>query len=432
MPLTVLSDDDVHGLLHNLSKDELEVFRGNLGNALHEYSTGAQDVPACSSNQPSRIQLCGKGKTTLVIPAQTSAATGVKVVTVGTPPPLPATPESSRSSFNTSTSANGSNPSLNSTRDSSLYSLPSLPSTTTGTSTAPTGTLTLLSPAGTPIALVAASSLTAFRTALASTLLLQKRTRLHSIAVFGAGAQAYWHIRLALLLRGADIHHVRIINRSFAGAEPLLKTIMTDPSWAALRGANPKLDFSVLSAEFGEYPRLLKEHVRDADAIFFCTPATTPLFPHEFLTSSEGRKKGRFLSLIGSYREHMLEVHPEVLRQAVAPDHGHMHFHRHAERGGAILVDSLDACMKEAGEIIQAGLKAQQLVEIGELIMVKRAVMKEIGEMGGAGEPGLKRWLEAGNVIYKSVGLGVMDVSVGQDLVQLAEAMNVGVRIDNF
>ena len=427
MPLIVLSDDDVHRLLHDLTNDELEVFRGNLGSALHEYSTGNQDVPTCSSNQPSRIQLCAKGRTTLVIPAQTSAATGVKIVTLGTPPPLPGTTESSRSSFATTASSNASNPS---TRESSIYSVPSLPSTATDTGTSPAGTVTLLAPSGAPIALIAAPTLTAFRIALASTQLLQKRTRLHSVVVFGAGAQAYWHIRLALLLRGADIHHVRIINRSFAGAEPLLKTIMTDPSWAALRHANPKLDFSVLSAEFGEYPRLLKEHVRDADAIFCCTPATAPLFPPELLTSAEGRRKGRFVSMVGSYRAHMLEVHPDVLRQAVAPDHGH-HFHRHAERGGAVLVDSLDACMREAGEIIQAGLTAHQLVEIGELIMVKRAAMKEI-EMGGAGEPGLKRWLEAGNVLYKSVGLGVMDVSVGSDLVQLAESKNIGVRIENF
>ena len=156
-----------------------------------------------------------------------------------------------------------------------------------------------------------------------------------------------------------------------------------------------------------------------------------PLFPAEFLTHSEGRKKGRLISLIGSYRPHMCEVDPEVLRHAVAPDHGHVHFHKHTARGGVVLVDSLDACMKEAGEIVQAKLSAQQLVEVGELIMVKKAAMREI-EMGGAGEPGLKRWLEAGNVIYKSVGLGVMDVCVGEDLVLLAEKKGVGVRIDNF
>ena len=229
---------------------------------------------------------------------------------------------------------------------------------------------------------------------------------------------------------------MRIINRSFAGAEPLLQAIHTDPAWSALRegeGARrggKGVDFSVLSAEYGEYARVLKEQLREADAIFCCTPATAPLFPAEILTSAEGRRKGRFVGLVGSYRPHMLEVDPEVLRQAVAPEHGR-HHRRHATRGGAVVVDSLEACLREAGEIIQGDLGAEQLVEVGELIMVKRAAMREV-EMGGQGEEGLMNWLEAGNVIYKSVGLGLMDVCVGEDLVALAAERRIGVRLDDF
>lgn len=204
--------------------------------------------------------------------------------------------------------------------------------------------------------------------------------------------------------------------------------IYTSPEWADLRAANEKLRFSVLSAEFGEYNRMLKDHVRGSDAIFLCTPSLTPLFPAEFLTSSEGRRKGRYISAIGSYRPHMVEMHPDILRQAVAPDHKH-HHHKHAAQGGVVVVDSLEACLREAGEVRQAGLGAEQLVEVGELIMVKKAAMREI-EMGGEGEKGLKRWLEAGNVIYKSVGLGVMDICVGEGLVRLAEEKGVGTRLD--
>lgn len=94
-----------------------------------------------------------------------------------------------------------------------------------------------------------------------------------------------------------------------------------------------------------------------------------------------------------------------------------------------MVVDSLEACLREAGEVRQAGLGAEQLVEVGELIMVKRAAMREI-EMGGEGEKGLKRWLEAGNVIYKSVGLGVMDICVGEGLVGLAGEKGFGTRLD--
>lgn len=124
----------------------------------------------------------------------------------------------------------------------------------------------------------------------------------------------------------------------------------------------------------------------------------------------------------------MVEMHPDVLRQAVAPNHKN-HHHKHAARSGVIVVDSLEACLKESGEIRQAGLGAEQLVEVGELIMVKKAALKEI-ESGGQGEKGLKRWLEAGNVIYKSVGLGVMDISVGEGLVALAGEKGVGTHLD--
>lgn len=96
------------------------------------------------------------------------------------------------------------------------------------------------------------------------------------------------------------------------------------------------------------------------------------------------------------------------------------------------MVDSLEACLKEAGEIIQAGITAEQLVEIGELFMVKKASMKEVELGTGAGEKGLRKWLEAGNVIYKSVGLGLMDICVGEDLVALAMQRGVGTRVEGF
>lgn len=127
----------------------------------------------------------------------------------------------------------------------------------------------------------------------------------------------------------------------------------------------------------------------------------------------------------------MVEVHPEIFRQAVAPDHKH-HHHKHADKGGVIVVDSLEACLKEAGEVIQAGISAEQLVEVGELLMVKKASMKEL-EMGtGPGEKGLKDWLMKGNVIYKSVGIGLMDVCVGEDLIALAMEKGVGTSVDGW
>ncbi len=130
----------------------------------------------------------------------------------------------------------------------------------------------------------------------------------------------------------------------------------------------------------------------------------------------------------------MSELSPDILRQAVAPPHNH-HHHKHANRGGVIVVDSLSACLKEAGEIIQAGLGPEQLVEVGELCIIKKQRMREMEEHGigdGGGEEGLLEWLTKGNVIFKSVGIGLMDLVVGGDLLMLARERGVGTTIENF
>lgn len=42
------------------------------------------------------------------------------------------------------------------------------------------------------------------------------------------------------------------------------------------------------------------------------------------------------------------------------------------------------------------------------------------------------RWLRNGNVIYKSVGFGLMDLTVGSDLITLARVNGVGVTVEDF
>lgn len=44
----------------------------------------------------------------------------------------------------------------------------------------------------------------------------------------------------------------------------------------------------------------------------------------------------------------------------------------------------------------------------------------------------LTRWITTGNVIYKSVGLGLMDLVVGFEIVKLAKERGVGNHIEGF
>jgi len=74
-------------------------------------------------------------------------------------------------------------------------------------------------------------------------------------------------------------------------------------------------------------------------------------------------------------------------------------------------------------------------VELGECEMTKKK-RKSNGKDQGVGEDAahksLMEWLQRGNVIYKSVGLGLMDVVVGMDLVRLADERGIGTKIENF
>ncbi len=63
--------------------------------------------------------------------------------------------------------------------------------------------------------------------------------------------------------------------------------------------------------------------------------------------------------------------------------------------------------------------------------MIKKSAQKEI-ELGGSGEPGLLEWLTRGNVIYKSVGMGLMDLVVAGDIIRLARERDIGVTIEDF
>lgn len=48
------------------------------------------------------------------------------------------------------------------------------------------------------------------------------------------------------------------------------------------------------------------------------------------------------------------------------------------------------------------------------------------------GEDHLCRWLQGGNVIYKSVGLGLMDLTVGMKVIEFAKEKGVGTHVEGF
>ncbi|KAM3438151.1 hypothetical protein MY4824_003394 [Beauveria thailandica] len=472
MTLTVLSDDQVNSILESLTLDELEEFRCVLAEALHEFSTGSQVDGADAFQQPHRIttQHPETKATTLYMPSCGPQGMGCKgAPTTGIPV------------VSLTTSA--------ATQDPSVKPI------------SPTGVVNLFSPGGELTGVVHASSLTAFRTALSSACLVSRRNHVRDITVFGSGSQAYWHVRLALMMRGSTVRHVYIINHRFSeSAALMLKRLSIIPQAVKEREGWATAKFSILTPMFKEFDRLQKEYLRASDVIYCCTPSRKELFDAHILTNHEGRKKGRLIVAVGSFTPEMREL-PELLLHQVTKHHDkhdrpHRHFHKHAEEGGVIVVDTLEGVLKEAGEIISAQIPATHLVELGELVMLHKLRVEESEAEASASdatsefertdttdsgsamssiyasqpsrpaspasstssnhkstfhlpfrsksgssadqsekkkkEDHMVRWLRDGTVVYKSVGLGLMDLVIGTHLINVASRKNIGTRIEGF
>ncbi|KAL4806860.1 hypothetical protein BDV18DRAFT_120597 [Aspergillus unguis] len=475
MPITILSGEQLRSLLHSLTHEQIAQIQQKLGSALRDYSVGNQDSGCAATLQPRRTAVTRQsGQTTIFMPSSTRHAIGMKVISLQDKGSTPGCEvesgedlrglkrltaggnEAGNRNSMSSVSSDVSEMSISSQEDSpglNDRSATGSMSTSSGDSdplpvasvnkkplgaglsqtmgawpgagsrdTSPQGSVTLYDDNGLPFGLINAEELTPFRTALTTTMIFNKRKKVRTLVVFGAGKQAYWHIRLAVILRAADIKRVFIVNRSFDRAARLLQEIYSAEN-ASWRG---DVKFSAVSSEFGEYNRILHDAINKADAIFCCTPSHEPLFPAELLTSREGRRKGRLISAIGSYKPHMTELHPDILREEVAVQTPHRHFHKHVQRSGVVVVDSLDAAMKEAGELIKADVKPHQVVEIGELLMVRDS------SKSADDEKHLREWVERGNVIFKGVGLGLMDLVTGTELVELAETRKIGTTVVEF
>ena len=162
----------------------------------------------------------------------------------------------------------------------------------------------------------------------------------------------------------------------------------------------------------------MRARVEDADVIFTGVPSTSPLFPAEWLMSEKARGRGRYIAAIGSYRLDMQELDPLLLSEMANPSG----VFRELVWNGKVAVDSVEACLVEAGELLKAGIGREGMLEVGQL-----------AEMREGGSPrGMEEWLAEGVVVYKSVGVGVMDIAIGSKLLELAGEKGVGVSLDDF
>lgn len=380
--MLVLTDEDVHTLLSSLNRSQIVKFMDSLARALTDTSMVQPPRQLIPNPEPSSLS-------TFIMPAFLPSGSSIKICAL----------DSSEGSTNTS----------------------------------PKGSLLLFKPDGSLDAVLNASEVTGFRTALASMipfvlrflpgLVSDKYNQAHptplvpsQIVIFGAGMQAEWAVKLVLALCSQSdttdqlIDRITFISKTVSRADSLVSKIR---SWYNRSSPLPTFECHGLDTV------KLENLVATADAIFCCTPAQRPLFPTAYFLTTEAQKKTRYISAIGSYTPEMHEMDPQLFEPSI--------FHS----GQEIIVDSEESCLLEAGELITAQ-NSRRLHNQPPLLMW------EVGKVWEAATENKDEWRVRmmRNVVYKSVGTGAMDITAVMCLVSLARELtaelNVGIEVKGF
>ena len=225
---------------------------------------------------------------------------------------------------------------------------------------------------GLPKAFMDGSSLTAIRTGagggVAADLLARKDAK--TVGLFGAGVQARAQLQAVMAVR--DIKSVNLISRTTTSAQHLATEILewTDTPEVNLV-SNPE------------------QVVEDADIVICATTSATPLFDGNAL------RPGTHITAVGTFIPEKREVDTTTIRRAAR-----------------IAVDSREACLEEAGD----------------LIIPNAEIDAEIGEIVNGDKPG--RQLDDEITFFKSVGVAVQDAVAGSVVLAEAEAQALGTIVE--
>ena len=236
-----------------------------------------------------------------------------------------------------------------------------------------TATVLVLDPAtGTPKAFMDGTSLTAIRTGagggVAADLLARKDA--NTVGLFGAGVQARAQLQAVIAVR--EIACVNLISRTQASAQQLAAEIS---EWTDA----PEVNLVSTSQEV----------VAEADIVLCATTSATPLFDGNALQS------GTHITAVGTFVPEKREVDTTTIRRA-----------------DRIVVDSREACLEEAGD----------------LIIPNAHIDAEIGEIINGDKPG--RQSDDEITFFKSVGVAVQDAVAGAAVLAAAEEQGLGIVVE--
>ena len=230
---------------------------------------------------------------------------------------------------------------------------------------------------GEVLALMDGSFITKFRTGAASgaAFKLFARNDAKIGCLIGTGGQA--DCQLEAMLAACNLDEVRIVARDFAKTEKFAEEM--------------SVRFKDSSAKLIAYDDA-NEAVDGADVIVVVTVSTEPVF------DANRVKKGAVVSGVGSYTAEMNEIDPKLFKLA-----------------DKIYFDSKDACIAESADIqipLREGLVSLEGLtgDIGEYAL---------GEISG-------READDEIIIFKNVGLGILDLVITKLIYEKAKNRKIG------
>jgi alanine dehydrogenase len=233
---------------------------------------------------------------------------------------------------------------------------------------------------GQPTAMMDGTYLTALRTGAASGVATQllSRREAKTAAIIGAGIQGRTQLEAICCVR--DIQKVLVFDQNFPVAEAFVDEMRN-------RGKPLPRDISAVATS--------EEAVSRADVISTATTSTVPVFDNEHL------KPGVHINGIGSYTPEMQEI-PE-----------------HTVLRAKVVVDSIEASLEEAGDIIRPLSKG---------LIDKSHIQGELGHVA-TGQLRIRQ-SEGDITFFKSVGLAIQDVAVAKWALQRAQDLRLGMDLD--
>jgi alanine dehydrogenase len=233
---------------------------------------------------------------------------------------------------------------------------------------------------GAPMGIFEGTYLTRLRTGAASGAATQllSRPEAETLAVFGAGGQAWFQVLGVLAVR--KIREVRLFDLLPQRAEELREALERQAGLPQVRISRAG------SAE---------QAAGGADILVTATTSRTPVFPGRALSP------GAHLNAIGSFTPEMQEVDEETILRS------------------RVFVDSVEACLEEAGDLI---------IPLNKGLIRREDIQGELGEVASGKKAG--RHTREEITYFKSVGNAVQDISVAQALFRRAVEKGVGSEID--